>query len=325
MKHKINSDLSILSYILIRVLILFIIIILLFPINELKEITIVQLVKGVGASVAIWLLYLRFKTTDNIRKNQEEQFRLTNQHKNFLETSKMLTDKNSTIEAKVSAMYLLYDYAKHHPDEVEKVYQLLSEYIKPLLNCIDNNCNNTKYRKIKDSLEVEKVSKKTIFTFKEKKVLNIDIEKCIKEKNLIKTITSWQISGTDTEKLVASALIIIRDLTSNILPKLDKPIDLSNIIIFNLDIDFTENNIKIPSNHKPIYNLIFLRCNLKKLNLEKTKIFYSKFLYCDLDEVNFNDAQLKGTKFINSDLKDTKFVNVPLNTIIFQDCYNAPK
>jgi len=161
----------------------------LYDIIECKTVSLELIIQTIGGGIGIYLLYLRFKTTDDMKANQEEQFHLTNQHKNFLETSKMLTDKDSTIEAKVSAMYLLYDYAKHHPDEIEKVYQLLSEYIKPLLNCIEGNCNNTKYTQRKDSLEVENVSKKTIFTFKEKKVLNIDIDKCIQENNLINTIT----------------------------------------------------------------------------------------------------------------------------------------
>ncbi|MDQ7084438.1 MAG: hypothetical protein Q9M36_05700 [Sulfurovum sp.] len=85
----------------------FIILGFLFNIIKFEYILLIDLLKGIAGGIALYLLYLRFKTTDDIKKNQEEQFHLTNQYKNFLETSKLLTDKDSTIEAKISAMYLL--------------------------------------------------------------------------------------------------------------------------------------------------------------------------------------------------------------------------
>lgn len=304
----------------IVVVILYLSIISLCYTTEIKEITIIQFSKGFGASVAIWLLYLRFKTTDDMKKNQEEQFHLTNQYSHFLETSKLLTDKDSTIEAKISAMYLLYDYAKNHPQEIEKVYQLFSEYIKPLLNCINGNCNHKKYTKVQDTLEVEKTSKKLTFQFKRNKLLNINVQ----DNNTLKRITSWQINGTDTEKLISISLIILRDLSINILPKATEHIELSNIIIFNLDIDFVKNpnNIKFHSLLRPTYALVFLNCNLKNVNFSDSKLFYCKFINCDLDDANFNNCDLYKTHFINCDLKNAKFKNVCKEAITFKDCIN---
>lgn len=321
MQHRINNILSIINFnILIRLPILFIIIILTFYFDELKEVSITQFFKGLGAIVAIWLLYLRFKTTDDMKKNQEEQFHLSNQYGHFLETSKLLTDKDSTIEAKISAMYLLYDYAKNHPQEVEKVYQLLSEYIKPLLNCIDNNCPTKKYNKIKNNIEVQTRVKKMTYNYSNKKVLNFDIENGAS----VKTITSWQRSGTETEKLVSVSLIMIRDITMNILQKARNHIELSNIIIFNYNIDYSENSstIKFKSILRPTYSLVFLDCNLKGVDFSESKFYYCKFINCDLDRANFNGCDLKETKFIVSDLSDTQFDNCKLDRTTFEKCTN---
>ena len=305
-------------YFLIRVTIFSLII--LFTIGYLFDKTSIELIlKSIGFIIATYLLYLRFKTTDDMKKNQEEQFHLTNQYSHFLETSKLLTDKDSTIEAKISAMYLLYDYAKNHPQEVEKVYQLLSEYIKPLLNCIDDNCNTKKYTKVQDSLEVESRVRKVTYKYGRKKVLDFKIT----DEN-VKKITSWQMTGTDTEKLVSIALIMIRDITMNILPKLKEHIELSNIIIFNFNIYYAEkeSDIKFQSKARPTYLLVFLDCNLKGVDFSESKFYYCKFINCDLDRANFNGCDLKETKFIVSDLSDTQFDNCKLDRTTFEKCTN---
>jgi hypothetical protein len=289
---------------------------------ELKPVSIDFIIKGIGGTIGIYLLYLRFKTTDDIKKNQEKEFHLTNQYSHFLETSKLLTDKDSTIEAKISAMYLLYDYAKNHPQEVEKLYQLLSEYIKPLLNCINNNCNHIEYTKIQDNLEVDRLSSKMTFKFKENKLLDINV----RDSDTLKKITLWQINGTATEKLISIALIMICDISVNILPKATEHIELSNIIIFNLDIDFVkkQNTIKFKSFLRPTYSLVFLNCNLKNVNFSRSKFFYCKFINCDLDDANFNNCDLYKTHFINCDLKDATFKDVCIENIIFKDSINEP-
>ena len=324
MKSRIKSIFSIINFnILIRLPIIFIVLIFIFYFNELQKITIIQAFKGMAAVVAGSLLYLRFKTTDDMKRNQEEQFHLTNQYGHFLETSKLLTAKDSTIEAKISAMYLLYDYAKNHPEEIEKVYQLLSEYIKPLLNCIDNNCNTEKYTKIQDTLEIKTRVKKMTYKYSNKKVLNFDVE----DDSSVKAITSWQRSGTETEKLVSVALIMIRDMTMNILPKVKKHIELSNIIIFNYNINYSVDRsiIEFKSILRPTYSLVFLNCNLKGIDFAESKFYYCKFINCDLDRANFNDCDLKRTQFIKSDLKDARFDNIKNITYeTFKECRNAP-
>ena len=324
MNNKIEYILSIINFnILIRLPIVFLVLILIFYFDEFKGITVVQLFKGVASLIAGWLLYLRFKTADDMRKNQEEQFHLSNQYGHFLETSKLLTNKDSTIEAKISAIYLLYDYAKNYPQEVEKVYQLLSEYIKPLLNCIDGNCNHIKYIKMQDSLVVKNRVKMITYKYSNKKVLDFDIDDAFS----VKTITSWQINGTETEKLVSIALIILRDLTVNILPKAIEQIDLSNIIIFNFKIEHVKDNnpVKFKSIIRPTYSLVFLDCNLKGVDFSDSMFWYCKFINCDLDRANFNGCDLQKTIFIKSDLKNATFkdtLNVEAEN--FQKCNNAP-
>jgi len=303
--------------ILLRLVVLIVLIGIPFGIYKSESITIGFLIKSIGGAVSIFLLYLRFKTTDDIKKNQEKQFHLNNQYKNFLETSRWLTDKDSTIEAKISAMYLLYDYAKNYPQDIEKVYQLLGEYIKPLLKCIDENCNSEKYNPIKVSSNTGTF--RTIeYKYTEKKVLELAVYN--KENNLLEIINKWQILGTNTEKEISIALIIIRELTTNILLNLNEHIELSNIIIFNLDVDFSKNKIKFLSNSKPTYNLIFLNCNLKNVDFSNNKFYYCKFINCDLDEANFNDCELNYTKFYNSDLSNVSFKDVNLCNIRFERC-----
>jgi len=293
----------------------------LYEIVELKPISIEFLFNGIAGAIAIYLLYLRFKTTDDIKKNQEKQFHLNNQYKNFLETSKLLTNKDSTIEAKISAMYLLYDYAKNYPEDIEKVYQLLGEYTKPLLKCINNNCNSEKYDKIKVSSNTG-VLRAIEYKYTEKKVLDLNVYD--EENNLLEIINKWQISGTNTEKEISIALIIIRELSTNILPDVNEHIELSNIIIFNLNIDFVKNKIKFKSNSKPTYNLIFLNCNLKGIDFSNSKFYYCKFINCDLDKANFSHSCLNKSIFFNSDLKDANFEKVELENIEFEYCNNEP-
>lgn len=301
----------------------FIILGFLFNIIKFEHILLLDLLKGIAGVIALYLLYLRFKTTDDMKKLQDKQFHLTNQYKNFLETSKLLTDKDSTIEAKISAMYLLYDYAKNYPEEIGKVYQLLSEYIKPLFNCIENNCSTSKYITVKDSLEIEKLSKKTIYSYKAKKNLDLDVYN--QDTNLVEIINKWQINGTNTEKEISISLIILRDLTTNILPNINEHIELSNIIIFNLNVDFVEDKIKFKFTIRPTYNLIFLNCNLKGLDFSNSKFYYCKFINCDLDNANFNNCYLNKSLFFRSDLKNTTFIDVDLENIEFKECSNEPQ
>jgi hypothetical protein len=160
------------------------------------------------------------------------------------------------------------------------------------------------------------------FIFKENKLLDINV----RDSDTLKKITLWQINGTATEKLISIALIMIRDISVNILPKATEHIELSNIIIFNLDIDFVKkrNTIKFKSLLRPTYSLVFLNCNLKNVNFSRSKFFYCKFINCDLDDANFNNCDLYKTHFINCDLKDATLKDVCIENIIFKDSSNEP-
>jgi|LakMenEpi03Aug12_release.lakeMendotaPanAssembly.Ray.scaffolds.fasta_scaffold574250_1 hypothetical protein len=64
---------------------------------------------------------------------QEEQYHKDSEFNNFLKATKMLTatDNESNATAQISAMYLLYDYAKKYPNNIEKVIRVLNRFAVP--------------------------------------------------------------------------------------------------------------------------------------------------------------------------------------------------
>jgi uncharacterized membrane protein len=70
---------------------------------------------------------------------QEEQYHKDSEFKNFLEATKTLTSvKNkNNVAAQISAMYLLYDYAKNHSKHdrgnLEKAMKVLNRYATPAI------------------------------------------------------------------------------------------------------------------------------------------------------------------------------------------------
>ncbi|MDQ7084437.1 MAG: pentapeptide repeat-containing protein [Sulfurovum sp.] len=116
-------------------------------------------------------------------------------------------------------------------------------------------------------------------------------------------------------------MIILRDLTTNILPNINEHIELSNIIIFNLNVNFVKDKISFQSTIRPTYNLVFLNCNLKGVDFSNSKFYDCKFINCDLDNANFSESSLMGIKYFYSDLSGANFKDTTLNNIEFINCH----
>ena len=110
---------------------------IIFDIYKFDKITLVQLGSAIGAVIGLYLLHERNKQLEKQSKTQYEIFMGNSEFENFLEATKLLTDKEATTEAKVSAMYLLYDTAKKHPQNIERIAKILSVYLSSFMKPID--------------------------------------------------------------------------------------------------------------------------------------------------------------------------------------------
>ena len=75
-------------------------------------------------------------------------------------------------------------------------------------------------------------------------------------------------------------------------------------------------------------NVSFIKCNLRRALLNKTKHFYTAFVDCDLAGADFYFAELYSTTFTNSPLDDTHLLHaiVPATTQLppgYTTCYQA--
>ena len=89
------------------------------------------------------LLYQRRnQAIEKQTKTQYETFNKDKQFSNYLEATKLLTDKKSTPDAKIAAMFSLAGVAKDHPKDVGRIIQVINQELIPLINCV-----NAKYEK----------------------------------------------------------------------------------------------------------------------------------------------------------------------------------
>lgn len=270
----------------------------------------VNVVTFVGASIALTLFSLRNKAMTAQTKSQYEIFNEDKQFSNFLEATKLLTDKDSTAEAKIAAIFSLADVAKAHPKHLDRIIQVLNKELIPLIKAIDGKNNTDKHT---FTLQEKKVVKKPLalkketglFSCTQNKIVSYDKEAKTNQKN----IKDWQHKGSETEKVVSVALYVIRKIILE-LEKLDSSFDFSNTIFFNIDDAFDRKSIGkkfIRKDDKRIENAIFLDCKLKGVDFSKTNFHYCKFINCDLSNANFMGANLWGTSFNNCNLENTIF------------------
>ncbi len=268
--------------------------------------------------LGLLILHLRNMEMKEQTKVQYETFNGNSQFQNFLEATKMLTDKDATNEAKISALYLLYDVAKSHPENLDRIIQVINKQLVLLMRCInDSNCSQKNFMKVLDNEVITLFTKSKNFKYIENAI--IKIEKLEDENYIRKTITQWQYNGNNTEKVIATALYILKQIVVDIVQKQDKHIELSNTIIFDLDTDFTD-KLKFQSVERPTSNLIFLNCKLEKINFKKTKFVNCQFIHCSLKGSDFSKANLWGSSFINCDLENVKFNQAECEGVEFRNC-----
>jgi len=273
---------------------------------------------SLGALIGFVILHLRNKEMSKQTKAQYDIFTKNNHFDNFHRATKMLTDKGSTIEAKISALFLLYDVAEAHQEDLDRIIQVINKQLTPLLNCIENNCNTKPYTKRLVSIEYKFYPhrKKETFKFKKNDIVNIDIY----DDNAFKTIKEWQHKGNDTEKLISVSLYVLKKIVLKIAQNKNDHIDLSNTIIFNIDTDF-DKNLKFESK-RPIENLIFLNCKLEGVDFNNVIYHQASFINCDLTNSKFNNANLWGTLFANCNLKGVKFDDAQCDIVEFKKFKN---
>ena len=283
---------------------------------SLKPLTTIEVLKGIGGIIAIYLLYLRFKTTDDIKKQSANHFAIDNEFKSFIESTKLLTNKDSSVESKISALYLLYDLSKIHPKKTARIIQVINKQLEPLFICIESSCDVKK--RIKKLIKYKKEIKgKTLFyKYKYNDVLTLNIN----SSSLLQTIKEWRYKGNDTEKLISVSLDIIKKIAISTLQNEKRHIDISNTIIFDIDTTFNK-KLKFKSMKYPTENLIFLNCIFTDNNdFSKTIYHNCKFINCNLKNVDFSKSNLWGTLFSNCNLENVKFNNAECEGVEFREC-----
>ena len=280
---------------------------------------------SLGVMLGIFILHLRNMEMKSQTKVQYETFNGNSQFQNFLEATKMLTDKDATNEAKISALYLLYDVAKSHPENLDRIIQVINKQLVPLMLCINDDCKQNKYERIlsneKTTKYLNKYYNNKIFKYTKNTIINIDIQD---KNNNGSTISKWQYNGNETEKIIATALYILKRISVTIIQNNNAHIELSNTILFDIDTDF-DKDLKFISKEKPTKNLIFLNCKLNNVNFKATNYHICQFIHCDLENSNFTNANLWGSSFIECNLKDTKFNNSECEGVEFRKCFKLEK
>lgn len=155
--------------------------------------------------------------------NQELQYHKDSEFKNFLEATKMLTstENKNNATAQISAMYLLYDYAKKHSKHdrgnLEKVMKVLNRYVTPAI--------------------YDKKDLKYTYTENFNNTKNIVDDR--------KTINEWKEYGEPHQQVASTALELNKKLFVYALEhKIKTKINLSDVIIFDFGVEKDIGNAK---------------------------------------------------------------------------------
>ncbi|CAA6809675.1 MAG: Unknown protein [uncultured Sulfurovum sp.] len=303
---------------LVTLFVAFVLLLGLYDVIEFKSVTIIQVLQGLAGVLTIYLVYLRFKTTDNIQKETARHFAIDNEFKSFIESTKLLTDKDSSVAAKISALYLLYDLSKIHPKKTARIIQVINKELQPLFMCIENSCSEKTRTKRLTKLKKQDRKKILFYEYENQDLLSFNIDNI----SLIQTIKEWRYKGNNTQKIISVALDIIKKISITTLQNEKKYIDMSNSIIFDVDVTFNK-GLKFKSPHYPTENLIFLNCVLTDENdFSNTTYHNSKFINCNLSNASFKNANLWGSSFINCNLNDTNFYETECEGVEFKKCKN---
>ena len=253
-----------------------------------QKVSLFNVMSAVGAIMGFFLFYQRNKIFEKQLLQKDKHYLKDSQFQNFLDASKMLTENEASVEAKISALYLLYDLATNYPSDTERILQVINQQIIFLIKILETEAGEDIYKK--------------------------------------QEIIEWEYKGDDIQKIVASALKIIKkvSLLDNI-----NTLEYSTSVIFNIDTRYDKNiNSFIDALKKKnaaTKNLIFYHCSFSDIDFSFTIFHYCKFIKCDIVDCTFNDSNLWGTQFLKCNLDKTVFSNAESEGTEFKNCYKLTK
>lgn len=260
------------------------------------------LISAITVLVSMTWYFTRYKLKQAELRQREDHNNKNNEFKVFIEATRLLTDEKATVISKISAMYLLYDIAFQSPDKVERTLQVINKQIHPLIRRIDSETDKVLSTPSKDI--------QTDINCKSLHSINYGKE----------NIKEWQYKGEDDEVVISNSLFIIRKIITDCLPKTNLKVDLSNIIIFDLDLSTTQ-DFHITNNNHPIENLIFFHCKLEYADFKNVNFHFCKFINCNLDNSDFSAANLWGSLFLNCVLDKASFNGTECEGVEFRNSY----
>ncbi|NPA72774.1 MAG: pentapeptide repeat-containing protein [Gammaproteobacteria bacterium] len=270
------------------------------PKIELKDL----IFGGVGLIGGIVGLFLFEKRNNAMLRNTKvlEENQIKESHfMHFNSATKMLTDKDATLESKISALYLLYDVGKAFDESLGRVLQVINQSLKPFKKNIDYQMD---YEDNPESITLSS---------------DLVMDVVLKEPDYKRKINEWVIKGSDIQQLVISALQIQKKIFQRqlVLGSLDEA-DMSNCIFFDIDSSFCE--VKKLSLNNPQKNIVFLGCDLTGFDFSSNRLHIATFIDCDLTKCDFKRADLWGSIFFNCRLKETDFSGSYLGHVVFRGC-----
>jgi len=279
----------------------------------------VNIVTSLGVLIGLFVAQLRNEAMTKQTKSQYALFNADKQFSNYLEATNLLTNKDSTVEAKIAALFSLADVAREHDGHIDRIIQVINKELIPLIKAIESNADTKTYTsKLKEKYVVKKLAsvKKETHVFDCTKNKLISIGSFEKSRKIIK---GWQYNGNEAERIVSVALYVIRKITLEVK---EAKFDFSNTVFFDFNNDFNKNIIKkkFIRESRYIENAIFIDCKLMDFNFKKTNFHFCKFINCNLKDAEFNDANLWGTSFENCNIEKIKFTECECEGVIFKDC-----
>jgi hypothetical protein len=245
---------------------------------------------------ALSFLFVVFQVTALAKQinKQEEQFHKDSEFKIFLEATKMLTsaeNKNSAT-AQISAMYLLYDYAKKYPNNIEKVIHILNRFPVPYFYPTIKH----KERRVISEWKVEG---------------NSDLHVVYAAMKLIKQLFVFSIENKKRPIDLSGVVLFNFDVDIDI--KIKTPIKLSDTVTKLNKTTFAWCNFSYSTDKKTKQGKIDFSTdrktieNYKTSNMGKLDIGLSTFLSCDLTNCDFSYSNLWGVRFENCTLTNAIF------------------
>ncbi len=253
--------------------------------------------------VAIQIFYLGKQV--NLQKEQHHK---DSEFRNFLDATKMLASvEKDNVIVKVSAMYLLYDFAKQYPDNnLEKVIKVLNKFALPLFypkmttqsrRGIDEWKENGNAEQQIASIALDLV--KNLFVYAIENNIKIDISGIILFNFDIKLDIKNKTNIKLSEVLIRTAKVTF--LWCNFLNNQKSSIDFSSNRKYIDNFSTSRFNITLST---------FIHCNLTDCDFSESNLWGVEFEKCNLTYTKFNQAECEGVTFIDNKITDEQLENM---------------